>query len=376
MGHVGPVRRPRCWGSRQTTRRGSPRSSASEVARSDSASTFASFQRRAPSAVCASPHSAARTPATLFAAIDAPVPGPAAHHRLVGAALGHVAGRRLAGPSPVVALLLAQGPVQQRRPRGREPAESSTTASATPTRSSAATAILTPRAPPRRRRARRSSPGTARCRRSSPESSGWNAMTRRLPSRAATGWPSTSARISTPGPCSAIHGARMNTARTGPPSRSAKSRSASKERTWRPKALRSARDVHDAEMLAVDHDQARARPEHRRPGGGERAQRVAEPLALDPERHRRRLAARDDQAVEPLEVGGHADLAHVGAEALQHPAVRLEVALEREHPDERARHGYQPRCARSWSGSSLRASRLDIAAPSPALACATRSGSW
>src|SRR5919202_1367252 len=44
------------------------------VARSDNASTFASFQRRAPRAVSASPHRAARTPATLFAAIDAPVP--------------------------------------------------------------------------------------------------------------------------------------------------------------------------------------------------------------------------------------------------------------------------------------------------------------
>ena len=37
-------------------------------------STFASFQRRAPAAVAASVHSAARTPRTLLAAIDAPVP--------------------------------------------------------------------------------------------------------------------------------------------------------------------------------------------------------------------------------------------------------------------------------------------------------------
>ena len=46
----------------------------SDVVRSDSASTLASFQLRAPAAVSASPHSAARMPATLFAAIDAPVP--------------------------------------------------------------------------------------------------------------------------------------------------------------------------------------------------------------------------------------------------------------------------------------------------------------
>ena len=44
------------------------------MVRSDSASTLASFQRRAPAAVSASAHSAARMPATLLAAIDAPVP--------------------------------------------------------------------------------------------------------------------------------------------------------------------------------------------------------------------------------------------------------------------------------------------------------------
>ena len=56
-----------------------------EVLRRLSASAFASFQRLAPAAVAASVQSAARTPATLFAAIEAPVPGPAADHRLLGA---------------------------------------------------------------------------------------------------------------------------------------------------------------------------------------------------------------------------------------------------------------------------------------------------
>ena len=49
-------------------------SSASLVVRSESASTLASFQRRAPRAVSASTQSAARMPSTLFAAIEAPVP--------------------------------------------------------------------------------------------------------------------------------------------------------------------------------------------------------------------------------------------------------------------------------------------------------------
>jgi hypothetical protein len=44
------------------------------VVRSESARTLASFHLRAPRAVSASPHSAARTPSTLLAAIEAPVP--------------------------------------------------------------------------------------------------------------------------------------------------------------------------------------------------------------------------------------------------------------------------------------------------------------
>ena len=47
---------------------------ASVVRRSPIANTFASCQQRAPSAVSRSVQSAARTPATLFAAIETPVP--------------------------------------------------------------------------------------------------------------------------------------------------------------------------------------------------------------------------------------------------------------------------------------------------------------
>src|SRR4051812_22281436 len=76
------------------------------------------------------------------------------------------------------------------------------------------------------------------CTRDSPAISGWNEITSMLSWRAATGWPSTEARISTPSPYSASHGARMNTARTAP-SIPGISRSSSKERIWRPNALRS-----------------------------------------------------------------------------------------------------------------------------------------
>ena len=71
------------------------------------------------------------------------------------------------------------------------------------------------------------------------------------------------------------------------------------------------------------------------PRAHELAQRVGQPLALDPERHRGRLAAGHHEPVEPLEVARHAHLARLGAELAQQPAVGLEVALQREDADER-----------------------------------------
>jgi hypothetical protein len=46
-----------------------------------------------------------------------------------------------------------------------------------------------------------------------------------------------------------------------------------------------------------------------------------------PERTKSRSAAGHHQPVEPVQIGGHADLAHVGAEAAQHLRVGLEVSL-------------------------------------------------
>ena len=106
--------------------------------------------------------------------------------------------------------------------------------------------------------------------------------------------------------------------------------------------------------------------------GCERAQRLGEPLALDPERHRRRLAAGDHEPVEALEVGGHAHLAHVGAEVAQHRHVRLEVALERQDPDERlpAAVGEQ------LPSSSLRVSSEVIAMAEALGGAGDARGSW
>ena len=118
------------------------------------------------------------------------------------------------------------------------------------------------------------------------------------------------------------------------------------------------------------------------PEPGEVAQRVAQPLTLDPEGHDRRLPAGNDQRVKAVEVGRDAHLARHRAQPAQDLGVRLEVALEREDSDQRRAlrrrvgHGYQPRPASSCSDSSLEDSRLTIGCPRPAEAAATRAGSW
>ena len=110
------------------------------MVRSESASTLASFQRLAPRAVSASLQSAARTPGTLFAAMEAPVPVQHATTAWSARPVRHVPSRRLAGPGPVVALVVVERAMRQ----WLVPAllNSCTRASATPVRSSAATETL------------------------------------------------------------------------------------------------------------------------------------------------------------------------------------------------------------------------------------------
>ena len=102
-----------------------------------------------------------------------------------------------------------------------------------------------------------------------------------------------------------------------------------------PEGVALGADVEDAEMVAVEHDQPGTGPEHGRPGPGQLADRVAEALPLDPERHYGRLSARNDQRVEPLELGRHADLAALAPSLTQELGVGLEVALQREHAHHR-----------------------------------------
>ena len=87
-------------------------SSASEVARKLSASTLASFQRRAPLAVAASAAQGCPDARHLVGRDRGTRPGPAGHDRLFGPAVGDVAGGRLARPCPVRALGIGVGAVE------------------------------------------------------------------------------------------------------------------------------------------------------------------------------------------------------------------------------------------------------------------------
>ena len=128
-------------------------------------------------------------------------------------------------------------------------------------------------------------------------------------------------------------------------------------------------------MVAVEHDHARAGAEDRRAGGRELAQRVAEALALDAERHRRRLAAGDHEAVEALEArracGPRARRRRARAARARAPA---KSPCRARTPTSGTRR-YQPRLASSWPSSSLRVSSEVIAVPRPSEARATRAGS-
>src|SRR6185503_15619143 len=101
-------------------------------------------------------------------------------------------------------------------------------------------------------------------------------------------------------------------------------------------------DVEQAEVIAVEHDQAGAGAERGHAAANEVPERLRQPLPLDAEGHRGGLAAGDDERVEPVEVLGGAHDAGLRAEPLEHAGVRLEVALDGQDPYYQVR--YQPRC--------------------------------
>ena len=96
-------------------------------------------------------------------------------------------------------------------------------------------------------------------------------------------------------------------------------------------------EVAEAEMVAVEHDHPRARAEDRRL---EAEQRLVDAVEPHQPPDRGRLAARDDQPVEPVELLGKPDLDRFRAEPPQHRRVLAEVPLQREDADpKRLLHG-------------------------------------
>src|SRR5689334_849356 len=89
-------------------------------------------------------------------------------------------------------------------------------------------------------------------------------------------------------------------------------------------------EVGDAEVVAVEQDHPGAGAEQR---PRELADRVLEPVEADEAHDRRRLAARDDQSVEPGELLRLAHLDRVRAEPAQHGRVLAEVPLHRQNAD-------------------------------------------
>src|SRR5215211_6031060 len=135
----------------------------------------------------------------------------------------------------------------------------------------------------------------------------------------------------------------------------------------------------EAEVVAVEQDHPGAGPEHR---PGEAPDRLLQPVEPDQPRDRSRLAARDDEPVEPVELLRLPDLHDVGAEAPQHGRVLAEVPLDGQHPDLH-RDGlygrecrYQPRVSSSWLGSSVAVEMPTIGSPRPADTRASTSASW
>ena len=160
-------------------------------------------------------------------------------------------------------------------------------------------------------------------------SSGWNAATRMRPCRASTGWPSTSASTSTSGPASSIHGARMKT-RAQRLAAVADVEIGLEAAHLAAERVPADADVGEAEVVAVEHDHPGARAEDRR---REAAQRLVDAVQAHQPRDRGRLAAGDDQPVEPVELLRQPHLDRLGAEAPQHGRVLAEVPLHGEDAD-------------------------------------------
>ena len=130
-------------------------------------------------------------------------------------------------------------------------------------------------------------------------------------------------------PHPSTRGARMKTPRSGSGS-PASSRSASKLATCLPYAFRR------TEMSTRPRwSRSRRIIPAQVPNTGllEAPERLLEPVDPREAHDRRRLPARDHEAVEPVELVRLANLHGLGAQPAQHGCVLPEIALDRQHPD-------------------------------------------
>src|SRR4051812_14864401 len=97
-----------------------------------------------------------------------------------------------------------------------------------------------------------------------------------------------------------------------------------------PECVAPHRDVDEAEMVAIEHDHPRACADHR---PLETTDPLVEPVELHQPRERGRLAARDHEPVEPVELIGLPNLDDVGAETAQHLPVLAKVSLHGQNAD-------------------------------------------
>jgi hypothetical protein len=111
-------------------------------------------------------------------------------------------------------------------------------------------------------------------------------------------------------------------------------------------------------VVAVEHDHPGARAEHRTL---EMTERLVEAVEVHQPREGGRLAARDDEPVEPVELGRNPDLDDLGAEATQHHRVLAEVSLHGKNADPYRLHGGNgiPSRSATWP------SRSHLLPPSP-----------
>ena len=297
---------------------------------------------------------------------------PAAHDRLLGAPVGDVAGGRLRRPCPVVALARSKRSVA-RSPRGPRRSSSGTRAPATPASSSAETAMrisCPPRPAPAPARPR---PALGHQLQEQPVQTIVIAQLRvegdrehRSPGARPPGGLRARRGPRPPAPCSAIHGR----ADEDPPDRRAvdathvrrrprSSAPGARKRCAR-RACPSAPRWSRSSMISPAHE-----PRIGRPRRGELAQRLGETLASIPSVIVVDSPPGTTSPSRPSRSAGTRTSRVLGAEPLEHPLVRVEAALQRQHADHRlavpAPAAHQPRWARSCSSSSFELSRLTIA---------------